>query len=100
MLTIWKYHLQLTRQQCISAPQGAELLYVGEQYGHVCLWLRCNTKRPKEERTILICDTGQEAPAQHLSRYIGTVLLHDATQVCHVFELLKETTPARETPLD
>lgn len=89
MITIWKFHLPLGRQD-IEMPAGAEILHVDAQGGQVYLWARLHSENPlKEMRTFVVTGTGHEAPGQSYSDYIGTV--QSMGLVWHAFEIINKS---------
>lgn len=82
---IYKYKLKITDIQCVSLPEGAELLSVGNQNGNLCLWARVDPDRPEETLTIEIIGTGNPIPEAKRS-FIGTVIIDPF--VWHVYERL------------
>lgn len=85
--TIWKKQLELTDQQEVSLPQGAEILHVREQFGALFMWFKCNPNAPPMPHTILICGTGHPAPNGE-AKYLGTGHLANGSLILHVFEKL------------
>lgn len=82
-MTIWKYQLLMTDEQCVNLPRGAEILCAQIQRGAPCIWVKCDPKLPTSARRIFIYGTGHEIGAAY-KRYIGTVQCGDL--VFHVFE--------------
>ncbi len=96
MKTIHKYALEISDEQGIYMPQGAELLTVQMQYGHPCVWALVDTDAPPCLRGFAIRGTGH--PARGLSRkdYVGTVQDRGGSLIWHVFDLGQSAAPARE----
>lgn len=86
MQTIWKTVLEVTDEQEIEVPSGAEFLTARDQMEAICVWFRCDPDKPKSKRQISIRGTGHKAPARDESRYLGTAFLHGGQLVFHVFE--------------
>ena len=98
--TVWKIPVPwvVNQGQYIAVPVGAEILSVGKQstededYGWrlvemVVIWVRCDpTVEETEQRGIVLVETGKAAPAPHIARHVGTVMLYDGTYVLHLFE--------------
>jgi hypothetical protein len=83
--TIWKYPLELTDEQTVKMPLGAQILSVQVQRGHVCLWALCNELAPQTDRRIFIHGTGHIVSAKN-PKFLGTVQLEAGALVFHVFE--------------
>jgi hypothetical protein len=85
MKSIWKYPLQVTDEQVIDAPEGAEALTVQMQSGTPCLWMRVDPASPKMPRKIITHGTGHRVQ-DTTGRYIGTYQLDGGALVFHVFD--------------
>jgi hypothetical protein len=83
MRTIRKTVLDVTEEQRIAVPAGAEFLTAREEHGQVCVWFLCDPARPSEERTILIRLTG--CPDGD-GRYIASAQIASDSPVFHFFE--------------
>lgn len=83
MSVVWKYELEISDEQVVEMPQGAELLHIAYQYGKLALWARVipNAGLPIERRVILVRGTGHPIWTQP---YVGTVLT--GALVWHVFD--------------
>lgn len=81
--TVWKYALEITDEQHVVMPWGAELLHVAEQNGKIALWARVITAQPEVRRLILIRGTGHPIDFQP---YVGTVVTAHGRLVWHVFD--------------
>ena len=84
MKTIWKFTIELTSEQKVLMPRGAEILTVQIQRDFLSLWARVDPKAEAEERSILVRGTGHEV--QDHAKYIGTVQVLDGQFIWHVFE--------------
>lgn len=83
---IWKYPLQVTDEQLLELPEGAELLCVQVQNGIPCLWARVNPSVPvKRKYLIRTLGTGREHQKYPHERYLSTYQLLDGRLVYHVF---------------
>jgi hypothetical protein len=98
-LVIRKEVLKETASQVVNLPANAEILCAQEQRGKVCIWFRCDPNAESVYRQIQMVDTGEKAPADSESRYLGTVMLDDGRTVVHVFEMLPVKIPDRESPV-
>jgi hypothetical protein len=84
--TVYIYPIEVTDQQVISLPEGAEILTAQVQRGQVCLWARVDAANSATltERKIRVAGTGHSVSlAWH---YIGTVQLLGGDLVFHFFE--------------
>lgn len=83
MVTVFKYPLELTDEQHVDIPAGAELLTVQVQHDAPTLWARVDTTRPAEQRLIRLAGTGHP---NAVGRYLATIQLLGGTLVLHAFE--------------
>jgi hypothetical protein len=84
---IYKYDLEVTDEQIMELPAGAEFLHVGVQTGTtsttVQLWAIVDPSADPEQRRFIIHGTGHPvARSLHASAHIGTVIAADG----HVFD--------------
>ena len=85
MIAIHKQVLKIKDEQLIELPIGAEILSVGNQYGNISIWYKCNIEADKIMRKIYIRGTGHKfSGGEH--RFIGSVLMINGDLVWHVFE--------------
>ena len=86
--TIWKYELEITDNQNILMPIGAEILTVQMQDGTPCLWALLNPEADIEKRYIEIFGTGHPVSCDLGSarKYISTFQMSNGELVFHVFE--------------
>lgn len=85
MRQVWKYVLEVTDEQLIEMPQGAQILSVAVQNGSPMLWALVNPVAPFEDRIVRTIGTGH--PVEDvLGRFLGTYQLHGGALVFHVFE--------------
>lgn len=87
--TIWKYILR--SNITLEIPKGAHILSVHVQDGSVCMWAKVDPTADTESRKFMVVGTGDDIPAES-TIFIGTVLMHDAALVFHVFELIPRYT--------
>jgi len=88
---VHKYPLELAGRSIISLPAKARVLSVGNQHENLELWVAVPTRNDGLEPVTRQFDsvmTGEEIPEGY-SEFLGTVLFHGGSFVCHVFE----TTP-------
>lgn len=89
---IWKFPLEITRENHIEMPKGSIIMCVKMQNDIPCVWAICESGKdvPKETKTILTFGTGHPLPSEMSGKYIGTYLNRYETFVGHVFEQLEE----------
>ena len=80
-MRIFKYVLEITDVQTITAPRIFKFLHVGEQDGYLCLWAA--TSGQTRQYLITIVGTGHEWPRELLENYVGTAQV--GSLVWHVF---------------
>lgn len=83
MKIVWKYELRFDDEQQISMPEGAEILYFGNQSGTPCVWARVDSNADKSLRQVSIRGTGHPNAD---GRYIGSALFDEGALVFHCFE--------------
>jgi hypothetical protein len=84
MKTIYKYELCMTGTQTLKLPADAEILTIQQQGAELCAWVKLDTNSPCEDRTIVICGTGN--PIEHEEMYyLSTVQM--GSMVWHFFEV-------------
>lgn len=83
MFTIWKYPIEITDAQCVTAPEGARWLHAGyDPTGAPCLWAQVDTDAALSEYHIQMYGTGH--PCRMDTKYfVGTLITH--AFVWHVF---------------
>lgn len=73
MKTIYKYPIQITDEQEISMPQGAEVIHAGlDPQGTPCVWAMVDTQNKPEPVSILVYGTGNPmtyTPDRHVSSF-------------------------------
>ena len=87
MNTIWKF--VLTEDCTIALPRGAEMLTVAAQRGEICLWVKVDPDREREERRFMTFGTGWPIPKMRMV-YLGTSQIDGGALIFHTFEILKE----------
>jgi len=85
MISIFKYPVNITDEQMVAMPKGAEILSVQVQHGSACLWAMVNTENPNTFRRINIKGTGHPIHGE-LGTFIGTVQFDNGVLVFHVFD--------------
>ena len=83
LLSVWKYPLEVTYEQTITVPEGAQFLTVQIQNEVPCLWALVNPNTPTKPCNLLIIGTGHNVEAVGL--YLGTFQLDHGTFIGHVF---------------
>lgn len=87
-MRIWKYPLEVTDQQTVKMPPGAQLLTIQVQKGQCCLWAMVDeTKQPTEARNIAIYGTGNPNVPDDPGTYIASFQMEGGALVFHAFEL-------------
>lgn len=86
-MTIWKYPLEITDEQNIRMPKGANILTAQIQGGTLCLWAIVDPKAPLVSRWIGIVGTGHPMAQEMECVYLGTAQMAGGALVWHVFEL-------------
>lgn len=89
MRRIYKYGLEIKRQQSIYMPSGANVLCVGFQDDKtesiIKVWAEVETTNARVKREFRVVGTGHSLSGCHTDLYVGTVFI-DAF-VWHVFDL-------------
>lgn len=86
METIWKFELEVTDEQSIEMPYGAEILSVQWQRDKLCVWAMVSpTTLSKSNRSFVIFGTGHSIPDNLNAQFLGTVQ-DNFGLVWHVFE--------------
>ena len=83
-MVIYKYPLDVTGEQAINMPMGAEIRHVGDQHGVLTLWAEVNPNLPNRTKVIIVRGTGQDFPPDKRDVFLGTVIM--GVFVWHVFE--------------
>lgn len=81
MKTVWKFPLPLAPEVNVMMPEGAQVLYVGNQAGTIALWALVDPDKSLVTRVFRIAGTGHDVPD---GVYVGTV--QQGPLVWHVFE--------------
>ena len=93
-MNIWKFTLVLQTLNRIEMPTGARVLSVANQHEYVCLWAEIpDPSAPKIDHVFVMRVTGDNPLSidhQIELRFLGTVLLADATFVAHIYEAIKK----------
>jgi hypothetical protein len=91
---IWKWTLELTDEQVVMMPAGAEILSVGVQHEELRVWAKVDPGEVLGPRQFCMYGTGHPMQTELPQRFIGTVQMHGGCLVLHVYERLD--TPASE----
>lgn len=84
MTQIWKYPLEVTDDQYISAPMGAKPLSVDVQHGTPCIWAEVDPGATSDSIRVRIFGTGHNISGSGL-QFVGTFQLHGGSFVGHVY---------------
>lgn len=88
MKTVWKFTLlDVTDQQEIEMPEGAEILHVGQQFpGSWTLevWALVDPNAPRVARGFVIHGTGH--PVMDGGTHVGSIITAGGQLVWHVFD--------------
>lgn len=83
MKTIYKYPIQITDEQEITMPIGAEVIHAGlDPQGMPCLWAKVESDNPTEDVSVLVVGTGNPIMF-HTERHVGSFV--QGPFVWHVF---------------
>jgi|21_taG_2_1085346.scaffolds.fasta_scaffold22647_3 hypothetical protein len=83
---VWKYPLQVTDEQIIEVPVGAEPLKAEMQNDELCLWMLVNPEVSTVKKKVHVHGTGHPV-SDFVTRsdYVDSFMLHDGALVFHVF---------------
>jgi hypothetical protein len=85
MKTIWKFPVDVTDEQTVSAPAGAKWLTAQFQGRSICLWAIVDDAEPKvREYHVSIFGTGNPFDCV-FGQYLGTCQMQDDALTFHVF---------------
>lgn len=85
-MNVYKYELEMTDEQSIRLPFGAEILTVQRQSYKCCLWALVDPRNELEERVICIHGTGHPISDNKKLKYINTFQIPHLGLVFHAFE--------------
>lgn len=85
-MNVYKYELEVTDEQSIRLPFGAEILTVQQQSDKFCLWALVDPRNELDERVICIHGTGHPIPDNIKLKYINTFQIPHLGLVFHAFE--------------
>jgi hypothetical protein len=83
MKSIWKFPVEVTDEQSVEMPIGAQALSVQVQGGQVCLWALVDIKAETEERLVQIFGTGH--PVANEGTFVETFQMQGGALVFHAF---------------
>jgi uncharacterized protein with FMN-binding domain len=83
-MTIWKFPLEVTDEQVVRLPTGAQILCVQVQGTTPCLWAKVDPMAAPKEWRVVTRGTGNPAKANDGS-YVGTYQMHSGRLIFHVF---------------
>ena len=87
MKAVWKFPLGFADYTLVDMPRGAVLLFAAMQEDRLCLWALVDTDAPTKPRSFRIAGTGHPIRDEDAPRWVGTVMLHGANLIFHVFEV-------------
>jgi hypothetical protein len=85
--SIWKFPLEVTDEQSVSMPEGAEIIALQIQREVPCVWAIVDPQKKPEKRFFRTFGTGQplfEVMSHY--KYIGSYQISNGNFVGHVFE--------------
>ena len=85
MKRIYKYQLEVTDEQCVALPKGADLLCVQSQKGKPCLWAIIDDKVVEKEHIQIITHRTGHLTFGNIGRHLGTYQLRGGDLVFHCF---------------
>ena len=87
MRTIWKYRLEISGEQTLQMPRGAQILSVQAQGGTIVLYALVDPAKAKEDRAVNVVGTGFDITDRISAdkRYLGTVPTDGGKFMWHVF---------------
>jgi hypothetical protein len=83
--TVWKYPLEATDDQYISAPDGAQVLSVQIQHGQPCLWMLVDPDKATRTYHVKTFGTGHPINFNNGFIFAGTYQLAGGNFIGHVF---------------
>lgn len=90
MKTVWKFTLEVTDDQEIEMPEGAEILFLGQTYpgnAHIIeVWALVDPNAPRVQRRFAVEGTGH--PVTEGGTHVGSIisLALGSPLVWHVFD--------------
>lgn len=88
MKSIYKYKIDIDREQFTIRGPIVKLLTVQAQCSQICVWAEIDTDKPEREFNILPMGTGWELDKmKHFDKmtYLGTVQLYGGELVWHMY---------------
>jgi hypothetical protein len=86
--TVWKFALEVTDEQEIEMPEGAEILLVAQQNpintSTLDLWALVDANGPRVKRKFMVHGTGH--PVTEGGTHIGSIITAGGALVWHVFD--------------
>lgn len=91
MRAVYKYNLvdkNFSYICTISAPKGAEFLYVGNQHEEICVWAEVDTDNEMVDYQFEIFATGEEIKNDMGidRKYLNSVMLNSGYYVFHIYQ--------------
>lgn len=83
MRTIWKYKIDGNN---IEVPYGSKILSVANQNDVPVVWFDVDDDMIQMETWVIcIVVTGGNIPTNNRAEFIGTILLHNGSDVLHIY---------------
>ena len=86
MKRIYKYQLEVTDEQYLELPKGADLLCVQTQNGKPCLWAIIDDEKKVTEKLQIITHGTGHLVFGNIGQYLGTYQLRNGEFVGHCFK--------------
>lgn len=83
MKTIYKYPLEITDEQYVTVPDGAQFLSAQMQGSQLCIWALVDTDNFDCRPRVKIFGTGHHVEVDDGWKFVGTV--QDRIFVWHIF---------------
>ena len=83
--TIWKYPIEVTDDQAVDMPAGAQVLSVQVQGGAPCVWATVDPDAPVRPRRLRTFGTGHP-DCDFSGVFVGTYQLRGGSLVFHLFD--------------
>lgn len=87
-MKIWKYTIQVAKNQLLEIPEGGRILDVQAQRDEICLWVLVDPYCSQVTREFSVYGTGHDVPNNELLEHVGTVQTAGGAFVWHIFEKL------------
>lgn len=88
MITIHKF--EVSTDFVVELHKGYEILTAKDQQGTIQMWVKFDTKQPKEQVRFVSYGTGHEVDPDLCLKYVSTFEAVGGMFVFHLFEVLEE----------